>query len=51
MFIRCMMITFLLMIFVVPAWAGEQTASPSAITAEQSSIENALTKVTIEAED
>lgn len=46
-----MMITFLLMIFVVPAWAGEQTASPSAITAEQSSIENALTKVTIEAED
>lgn len=51
MLFRCMMILFLLMIFISPAWAGEKDMPPSNIAIEQMSIEEALSKVTIEAED
>ena len=51
MFIRCMMILFLLMISVMPVWASEKDVPPTNTTAEQMTMEDALSKVTIEAED
>ena len=51
MLLRCMMILFLLMISVMPVWAGANTISPTEMTAEQITMEDALSKVPIEAED
>ncbi|MBQ5587409.1 MAG: hypothetical protein IIU73_02190, partial [Selenomonadales bacterium] len=51
MLFRCMMILFLLMISVMPVWACENTILPTEMTAEQMMMEDALSKVTIKAED
>ena len=51
MLLRCMMILFLLMISVMPAWASEKDVPPTTTMTEQITMEDALSKVTITAED
>ena len=55
MLFRIIMVLFLLVIAAVPAWAGEKANAPiessSAPVAEQMTMEEALAKVTITAED
>ena len=55
MLFRIMMVVFLLVVSAVPAWAGEKASVPIessyAPAAEQMTMEEALSKVTIKAED
>lgn len=51
MLIRLMMIAFLLIISAMPVRASEKDVPPTEITAEQMTMEDALSKVTIESED
>ncbi|MBQ2113865.1 MAG: hypothetical protein II195_02095, partial [Selenomonadales bacterium] len=51
MLFRCMMILLLLTISVMPVWAEEKDVLPTTMATEQMSLEDALSKITIEAED